>query len=169
MDSNKEEPTALYKYKFIYQDIDTNEEIPGVDWLTLTLAEYDTYVVSYINTGVYGFQNDFFGDDYALVSESFDKATEDEMEAYNEGWIEASMLAKANERWETYNGVAYRLDEMFPEMVTTKVFTCGSCDRQFDFTEVAKFREFYVVASKPSSNKEKEDVLWHVCKGCAND
>lgn len=169
MDSIKEEPTSLYKYKYIYQDMETYEEIPGVDWLSLTQAEYDTYVVSYINTGIYGFQNDFFGEDYALIFESFDKATDDELEAYNEGWIEAISLAKAQERWDTYNGVGYRIDSMSPEFISTKIFTCGSCERTFDFTEATKLGEFYIVLPKPSKNEEKEDILWHVCRSCVND
>lgn len=168
MDSNKKEKLKLYKYKYVYQDRETYEEIPGTDWISLTQSEYDTYVVNYINTGVYDFQGTFFGEDYELVSEDFGEATDDELEAYNEGWVEATMLAQAQHRMDTYNGIAYRLDSMEP-METTKVFTCGSCDRQFEFTETAKFGDFYAVMARPSKNEDVEDVLWHVCMRCAND
>lgn len=169
MDSNRPEPVKLYKYKYVYQERESHEEIPGVNWYTLTQAEYDTYVVSYINSGTYGFEDGIFGEDCELVFEDFSEATVDEQEAYNEGFIEGSMLANAQHRWDNFNGVMYRLDSMSPEFVSTKIFTCGSCDRQLEFTEVARSGEFYVVVPKENKNEDLEPTLWHVCKGCSND
>lgn len=169
MGSDKNQPTKLYKYKFVYQERESYEEIPGVDWYTLTQAEYDTCVVNYINTGTYGFEDGIFGEDCELVSEEFELATEDEMEAYNEGFIEGNMLAKAQGRWENYNGVSYRLDGIDPEVTTTKLFLCGSCARQYEFSQVAKYGEFYMSVVPDIDSEDKEHVLWHVCVNCAND
>ena len=169
MDSNKPEPTKLYKYKFVYQERESHEEIVGVDWYNYTQAEYDTCVVNYINTGTYGFEDGIFGEDCELVSEDFALATEDEMEAYNEGFIEGTMLASAQSRWENFNGVVYKLDSIEPEFTTTKMFTCGSCERQFEFSKVAKLGEFFLSVVPQIDSKEKEHTLWHVCANCAND
>lgn len=96
-------------------------------------------------------------------------ATATETSAWNDGNAEGFAVTMAEERMANWNGVAYKLTSFDP-MVTEEVFTCGVCEKHYDFDKVATISTFYlsVRANKkePQSNKS---ILWYVCIDCSKE
>jgi hypothetical protein len=131
------------------------------------------YVFTYINTGTMGIFDGYSDDeDYALVLEELEKATDGERDAYNEGFIEGSSIAVAQERMSNYNGLAFQLNTekgFDPENFLAslrKMFQCGKCKKNFQFEEAATIGEYYIT-TELSKDESKNPVLWYVCKGCS--
>lgn len=111
---------------------------------------------------------EWFTDEPVLRKEARE-ATPSESDAYMDGFTEGAMMAAAQAKSETYNGVAYVMtrssaelsEEMSITDMFTKMFVCGACDQQFDFLDAAMAGNYFVCTTKETS------ALWHVCKGCA--
>jgi hypothetical protein len=109
---------------------------------------------------------------YALDPENLFKvevrlASDDESDAYMDGFGEGAIMAAAQARMEAYNGVAFSLTKMEEgedgtlDIESNKMFTCGTCDRQFDFLDAAMTGDYFVSTTRDAT------ALWHVCMECA--
>jgi len=94
-------------------------------------------------------------------------ASDDESDAYMDGFGEGAIMAAAQARMEAYNGVAFSLTKMEEgedgtlDIESNKMFTCGTCDRQFDFLDAAMTGDYFVSTTRDAT------ALWHVCMECA--
>lgn len=93
-------------------------------------------------------------------------ATTTETSAWNEGYSESIGIGLAEERIENWNGVAYKVTSLSP-LTSTKIFTCGVCLDEYEFSKASKLGNFYLTVTTPKEEQTNKTVLWHVCVECS--
>ena len=142
MSTNKEN-FNLYRFEY-YEPLD---EFTYVDWVWLEPHEVSDYRSS--SPGV-----------------KYRKATSEEEELYNEAYADGYGIAAVMEFETKYDGVTFRveLDRGLEDFTYTKMFQCSMCSKHKDFEEeAATVNGFFL-----TELKDKKDVLWHVCRECAD-
>jgi len=105
-------------------------------------------------------------DRYGLMILEVRLATENESNAWTDGYSEASGAGLAEERMANWNGVAYAIESLSP-LISREVFSCGVCERSFDFDKAATIGDFYLSVRTPNKEQANKSVLWHVCIDCS--
>jgi hypothetical protein len=93
-------------------------------------------------------------------------ATEDEVSAWDNGYSESMGAGLAEERIDNWNGVAYKITSISP-LISTKVFTCGICQDEYEFGKASTIGNFYLSVRTPKEEQLNKAVLWHVCVECS--
>jgi hypothetical protein len=94
------------------------------------------------------------------------QATEDETNAWNDGYNESIGIGLAEERIDNWNGVAYKVTSLSP-LTSTKIFTCGVCLDEYEFSKASKLGNFHLAVTTPKEEQTNKTVLWHVCVECS--
>lgn len=143
MNQENDEDRRLYRFEYL----EPEDQQTYVDWVWLKDEEIDDY-----RSG------------YATIK--FRPATTDEENLYDEAYADGYGIAAMMEFEDRYDGITFRVEvgsDGELDMQGTKMFECGVCGTHKDFdTEVGMVAGLFL-------GEVKNDKLWHVCYGCAEN
>lgn len=143
MNQENDEDRRLYRFEYL----EPEDQQTYVDWVWLKDEEIDDY-----RSG------------YATIK--FRPATTDEENLYDEAYADGYGIAAMIEFEDRYDGITFRVEvgsDGELDMQGAKMFECGVCGTHKDFdTEVGMVAGLFL-------GEVKNDKLWHVCYGCAEN